>query len=142
MKRTLEYDIVVTKRSRIIVPFGTENELLYIDTFMKRHLKISTLSPNLGVWRNFCVNRNNTNIVCYVLGDGIVPRTAALVALSSKFKVYSIDTNFHILKYNKKVVNDIPRLIMFKGKSSDFDEIYQDAELSCSVVSLKIAIDF
>jgi hypothetical protein len=115
---------------------GQKNQLQHIDVFLNNYSQLLPLFPNakeitetMGILNCLYhkipikINRKNPNIVCYVLGDGCTPRTGATTAISSNFKVYSIDPAM-----KQKPV--ITRLEIRKCRSQEFIEISQTAELS------------
>lgn len=113
-----------------------KNQLLYIDIFMHNYSKVFSLFPNakeitesVGIleclYHKIKVDRSSISTVCYVLGDGTTPKTGAIVAISSKFQVHSIDPK---IKVKQSVY--IPRLFISKCKSQNFKAIDQTATLS------------
>lgn len=126
------------------IPKGTyrrkkkRNKNSHVDIFLNNYSNILSLFPvnkckeiSESMSAHDClyyiigVNRSSPDTYCYVLGDGTSPRTAALIAISSKFKVFSIDPLL-TSRWN----NYMDRLTLFTGLSQDFTDINPKASLS------------
>src|SRR5690349_3207328 len=122
-------------------------KLAYVDWFLKKHLNLLPLFMTTGfpskeitetmaavnaLFHNssFDVDRKDGDIICYVIGDGRTPRTAAVIAQSSNFKVWSIDPLLKIKKRQQAVIDTIPRLHLFPGLAEDFVNVDEYAPLS------------
>ncbi len=103
----------------------------YLNSFVTSNcapdLLINKLFPNAKevteTWAMFEATRhldpgyewNNPNVVCYVVGDGVVPRTAAMFAFRTKWTCCSVDPALRPRKY------DIQRLLLHRSKIEDVE---------------------
>lgn len=74
----------------------------------------------------------DSRIKCYVLGDGIRPKVAAMVKTFSNFTVYSIDPMLRLQNKNKENTKEegYNGILLRKQTSDEFDEIDPKAPLS------------
>ena len=63
---------------------------------------------------------NNSNVLCLIPGDGIMPRTGYLFAIYTKWTVISIDPLMNLDRVNAEL-NTPENLICLKSKSEDVD---------------------
>lgn len=85
-------------------------------------------------------SRNSCNVVCYVVGDGVHPRTAAYIAAMSKWVVYSIDPvvssrvlDKYITKSGGVYCKWRSRLHVRSMKAEEFDEFVETPTQLCTI---------
>ena len=82
--------------------------------------------PNTGI------RYNDENVFVFAVGDGHRPRTGALFAMRTKWRVISVDPEMNILGRD----SEIKRLTAFKKKIEDCNFIHESPLFSTAIIVL------